>query len=126
MRFPHYVRVYTSEPGAYDEATGDYGAPTETVAYEGFADVQDVGAVLERDESGTVTLRSDAVLFLQEPVADPSVFEPEMNVDILWNPEIVTDWDSFNWDAPPAGADRADAETIRFVRLDSKLHLRWL
>lgn len=113
MRYPHRLTITdpATPQGTQDAATGawtpDAGA-TAAVLYDGAADVQDVGAVIERDADGKPTLRSDATAFLADERALAAIPSGA--------PATVT-WDD---------GTTAEATVVRVRRLDGSLALQWV
>lgn len=91
MRYPHAIRV--ERAGEITGSDPDTGAPVyapPVVLYDGEADVQDVGEVLDRDPEGTPTERSDATVFLADETALPTL-EKGMTVHIDWRDGTTDD-----------------------------------
>ena len=111
MKYPHSwrcVRDDPDNPGSQDPDTGEWTPAADTVVYDGAADCQDEGEVLQRDAEGRAVTMSEAVLYLEDEAAAPD-HEPGDVGTVTWE-DGSTD----------------DAEVQKVVRLDGKLLLRWL
>lgn len=108
--YPHRIRIV--RPGDVVGQDPDTGAPIygePTVVYEGAADVQDEGEVLERAAgTGEATVVSDARAYL----AVPGVIARLEN-----NLPVFIDWGDGTTD---------DARILRVKRIDDSVHLRWV
>jgi hypothetical protein len=108
MRYPHRWRCVRASPGTQDPDTGAFVPASPTVIYDGPADVQDEGSALRRDAEGRAVEVSDAVVFLRD--------EPRAPLHRTGDRGEIT-WED--------GA-KSTAEVQKVVRLDGKLHLRWV
>lgn len=108
VSYPHRFRVATTAVGVQDDDTGAYTPGSETVLYDGFADVQDEGETMRRDADGRPLTMSEGVIYLEDEAA-VATLSPGL-------PGVVT-WED---------GSTSDAEILRAVRLDGKLHVRWL
>lgn len=137
--YPHRIRIRRpagGEPGAgdtgdVDEGTGDWtpgggGEPGGwTALYAGPADVQDAGAVVERDAGGLPARTSDGYVYGPE-AANLGALRPGDVIDILWNPLDVGYDAAFAWDAPPEAADMDDAQVVKSQRLDGSVAVEFI
>lgn len=108
MRYPHHLLCKRTGAGAQDPDTGAHTPGAATVVYDGEADVQDKGEVVRRDASGRPEATSEATAYLED----------ESEIGAFRHGDVVT----VTWE----DGSTADAEVQRVVRLDGKLHLRWL
>lgn len=108
MSYPHRLRVTRASGGAQDPDTGAWTPEAATVLYDGAADVQDEGEAMVRDADGRPLSTSDGVAYLASESAIGTM-RPGDACLVTW-PDGTT----------------SDAEVLRVVRLDGKLHLRWL
>lgn len=108
VRYPHRLRIADRAAGSQDPDTGAHTPGAETVLYHGGADVQDEGETMRRDSEGRPLATSEAVAYLESesPIA---TLRPGLACTVTWEDGTVS-----------------DAEIINAVRLDGKLHLRWL
>lgn len=124
MKYLHRLRIFRhrgGEPGApvQDEDTGVPG-PVDTdddlevnEIYDGPADVQDKGTVIERDTAGTPTRMSDAMAFIPDRVAEDIIPLVQVGdiVEVWWNDKLDT---------------KTDGSVEKVIRLDNTLALRYL
>lgn len=111
MSYPHRwvcTRPDPTDPGTQDPDTGAWTPGSGTTVYDGEADCQDEGETLRRDQDGRPLQSSEAVLYLEDEskVAD---HRPGDTGTVTWEDGTTS-----------------DAEVVRVVRLDGKLHLGWL
>lgn len=109
MRYPHRLRCERpGEGGDQDPDTGAWTPVPPSVVYDGAADVQDEGETIRRDAEGRPVQVSEAVAFLEDESKIGEI-RPRDVAHITWEDGAT-----------------ADAEVLKAVRLDGKLHLRWL
>ena len=79
----------------------------EGTIYEGWANVQDTGAVLKRDTSGMPVLTSDAKMWLEGEPTKP--IKPQHTVKITWKEN-----------------DFSDAEVVEVQRTGGRIALKFV
>ena len=136
--FPHWVRIRrptagdAGAVGGVDEGTGDWvpagaGEPGGWAPmWEGPMDVQDRGAVVERDSAGRPTRTSDASIY-GPSVANLGALRAGDVLNILFNPlNVDPRAGGFDWSALPDTADTADAQVVKAQRLDGRVMVEFL
>jgi hypothetical protein len=111
MRYPHVwtcTRPDPANPGTQDPGTGAWTPGGTLPVYDGAADCQDEGETIQRDADGRPVSTSEATLYL----ADESRAAAHR----------IGDTGTVTWE----DGTTSDAEVARVVRLDGKLHLKWL
>lgn len=111
MRYPHRwtcTRPDPANPGTQDPDTGAWIPGGTLPVYDGPADCQDEGEVMSRDPDGLPVTTSEAVLYLEDEAKAP--------LHVVGDTGVVT-WED---------GTTSDAEVARAVRLDGKLHLKWV
>lgn len=96
--WPHTLRIYSGDvvtPGGYTDDDGiwhDDPAASDTVTlFDGPADVQDGGAMFNRDKSGEIVDRSDAVAFLKQAKVITSLSRKTgLKAEITWEDDSVS------------------------------------
>lgn len=106
--YPHRWRVVRAGAGSQDPDTGAWVPGAGEVVYDGAADCQDEGETVRRDTEGREVAISDATLYLADERAAAR--------------HKVGDRGVVTWE----DGTTSDAEVARVVRLDGKLHLKWL
>lgn len=109
MPFPHrLVITRPGEGGAQDRETGAWVPAPPLHLYDGSADVQDGGVVLERAVDHTPTLTSDASAFLEDWSGIGRI-RPDDDARVVWE-----------------DGSESSGQVVRARRLDGVLFLRWL
>lgn len=108
MRYPHTWTCTRSSGGTQDPDTGEWTPGATTTVYSGPADCQDEGETIRRDADGRPVTMSEAVLYLADETAVAD-HRPGDTGTVTWE-DGTTD----------------DAEVAKVVRLDGKIHLKWL
>lgn len=102
-RWPHRLRIYDTatgavSPGGYTDDDGvwhdDPAVPDTIDLYDGEADVQDGGAMFNRDTNGAVVDQSDAVAFLRR-TKDIGSFanKTTLKAEITWEDDTTSQAD---------------------------------
>lgn len=111
MRYPHRWVCRRQDPGApgeQDPDTGQWVPGGQVAVYDGAADCQDEGEAMSRDSEGRAVTVSDAVLYLEDE-SRTAAHRPEDVGTVTFEDGSVR-----------------QAKVAKTVRLDGKLHLRWL
>lgn len=109
MPYPHRLSITRpGEGGDQDRETGVWVPAEPITLYDGTADVQDGGVVLERAADGTPTLSCDAQAFLEDWSGIGQI-RPDQDALVEWE-----------------DGSTSSGKVVRARRLDGVVFLRWL